>query len=315
MKEEKGGKKAAVNPTRSKWSHTLYEMKQSRIFYVMMAPFLIFFAIFTIYPVLQAIYYSFTDYNVLQDPNFVGLKNYRELLLHDSIFLTAIQNTFIIAVLVGPGGYILSYLLAWMINELPHWLGTILTFIFYAPSMAGNAVMIFTMIFSNDATGYLNGLLLDLGILDEAILWLSDSETVLILVIIVSLWTSLGVGFLSFVAGIKGVDEAQYEAAASDGIRNRWQELWYITLPNMKPQLLFGAVMSITNSLSVGAVADGLVGFPSPNYASHTIVNHLNDYGLIRMEMGRASAIAVILFAIMIGCNMLIQKFLRKVGT
>ena len=120
MKEEKGGKKAAVNPTRSKWSHTLYEMKQSRIFYVMMAPFLIFFAIFTIYPVLQAIYYSFTDYNVLQDPNFVGLKNYRELLLHDTIFLTVIQNTFIIAVLVGPGGYILSYLLAWMINELPH---------------------------------------------------------------------------------------------------------------------------------------------------------------------------------------------------
>ncbi|MBE5833843.1 MAG: sugar ABC transporter permease [Butyrivibrio sp.] len=292
-----------------------HEIKINRTLYLLMLPFLIFFVTFAVYPVLQAIYYSFTDYNVLEPANFIGLENYKKLLLEDTIFIKAIQNTFIIAVFVGPLGYILSFLLAWMINELPHWLGTILTVIFYAPSMAGNAIMVFALIFSNDSTGYLNGLLLKYGFISERILWLSDSDYVLPVVIIVSVWMSLGVGFLSFVAGIKGVDEAQYEAAAIDGIKNRWQELWYVTLPNMKPQLLFGAVMSITNSLSVGAVADSLVGFPSPNYASHTIVNHLNDYGLIRMEMGRASAIAVILFAIMILINVLIQKFLTKVGT
>ncbi|MDF2542311.1 MAG: transporter permease [Herbinix sp.] len=291
------------------------EIKRNWIFYIMMAPFLLLFFTFSVYPVLQAIYYSFTDFNVLEPATFIGLENYKRLFLNDTIFLKAIQNTFIIAIFVGPLGYIVSYLLAWMINELPHWLGTIVTVIFYAPSMAGNAVLIFALIFSDDASGYLNGLLLRSGFINKAILWLSSSHTILPIVIIVSLWMSLGVGFLSFVAGIKGVDEAQYEAAAIDGIKNRWQELWYITLPNMKPQLLFGAVMAITNSLSVGGVADSLVGFPSPNYASHTIVNHLNDYGLIRMEMGRASAIAVILFAIMIICNMLIQKFLRKVGT
>lgn len=292
-----------------------HEIKINRTLYLLMLPFLIFFVTFAVYPVLQAIYYSFTDYNVLEPANFIGLENYKKLLLEDTIFIKAIQNTFIIAVFVGPLGYILSFLLAWMINELPHWLGTILTVIFYAPSMAGNAIMVFALIFSNDSTGYLNGLLLKYGFISERILWLSDSDYVLPVVIIVSVWMSLGVGFLSFVAGIKGVDEAQYEAAAIDGIKNRWQELWYVTLPNMKPQLLFGAVMSITNSLSVGSVADSLVGFPSPNYASHTIVNHLNDYGLIRMEMGRASAIAVILFAIMILINVLIQKFLTKVGT
>lgn len=292
-----------------------HEIKINRTLYFLMLPFLIFFVTFAVYPVLQAIYYSFTDYNVLEPANFIGLENYKKLLLEDTIFIKAIQNTFIIAVFVGPLGYILSFLLAWMINELPHWLGTILTVIFYAPSMAGNAIMVFALIFSNDSTGYLNGLLLKYGFISERILWLSDSDYVLPVVIIVSVWMSLGVGFLSFVAGIKGVDEAQYEAAAIDGIKNRWQELWYVTLPNMKPQLLFGAVMSITNSLSVGSVADSLVGFPSPNYASHTIVNHLNDYGLIRMEMGRASAIAVILFAIMILINVLIQKFLTKVGT
>ena len=294
---------------------TLREMKRNRVLYLMMLPFLIFFFTFAVYPVLQAIYYSFTDYNILESPNFIGLENYRKLFLEDTIFIKAIQNTFIIAVFVGPLGYILSYLLAWMINELPHWLGTILTVIFYAPSMAGNSIMIFALIFSNDATGYLNGILLKYGFISERILWLSDSDFILPVVILVSVWMSLGVGFLSFVAGIKGVDEAQYEAAAIDGIKNRWQELWYVTLPNMKPQLLFGAVMSITNALSVGAVADALVGFPSPNYASHTIVNHLNDYGLIRMEMGRASAIAVILFFIMIICNLLFRKFLQKIGT
>lgn len=298
-----------------KWKYTVHDAKKHKMFYIMMAPFLIFFFTFSIYPVMQAIFYSFTDFNVLESPNFVGIANYKELLLNDSVFIKALKNTFIIAIVIGPGGYILSFLLAWMINELPHKLGTLLTVVFYAPSMAGNAAAVFKLVFSNDSDGYLNAILTEWGIIDKAILWLSDEKMVLFVVIIVSLWMSLGVGFLSFVAGIKGVDEAQYEAAAIDGIRNRWQELWYITLPNMKPQLLFGAVISITNSLSVGAMADALVGFPSPNYGSHTIVNHLNDYGLIRMEMGRASAIAVILFFIMIICNMLIQKFLRKVGT
>ena len=295
---------------------TLRDMKRSIPLYIMIAPFMLLFAVFVVYPVLKAIWYSFTDYNVLEKANFVGLRNYKKLFLDDSTVITAIKNTFIIAVLVGPGGYILSYLLAWMINELPHKVGTVLTVIFYAPSMAGTAVItVFAQIFSNDSNGYLNAILRNLGITQEAILWLSDSDYVIVVVILASLWMSMGVGFLSFVAGIKGVDEAQYEAGAIDGIRNRWQELWYITLPNMKPQLLFGAVMTITSSLSVGSIGDSLVGFPSPNYASHTIVNHLNDYGSIRMEMGYASAIAVILFLIMIIANMLIQKLLRKVGT
>lgn len=300
---------------KTRWEYTKREIIKNRTLYIMMLPFLIFFLTFSVYPVLQAMFYSFTDYNVLEPAEFIGVLNYKKLLLEDTIFIKAISNTFVIAVFVGPLGYALSYMLAWMINELPHWLGTIVTVIFYAPSMAGNAVTIFALIFSNDATGYLNGFLLKYGFISERILWLSDETYILPVVVLASVWMSLGVGFLSFVAGIKGVDEAQYEAAAIDGIRNRWQELWYITLPNMKPQLMFGAVMSITNGFSVGSVADALVGFPSPNYASHTIVNHLNDYGLIRMEMGRASAIAVILFVIMIVSNLLVQKFLRKVGT
>lgn len=300
---------------RTKWQWLVHEVKRYKMLYFMMAPFMLLFLVFVVWPVVQAIAFSFTDYNVLESANFVGLRNYRELFLQDKIFIKALKNTIIIACFVGPGGYILSFLLAWLINELPHRLGVLLTVVFYAPSMAGTAATVFRMIFSNDSTGYLNAILIDLGAITKGIYWLSDEGKVLFVVIIVSLWLSLGVGFLSFVAGIKNVDEAQYEAAALDGIRNRWQELWYITLPNMKPQLLFGAVMSITGALSVGAVGDSVVGFPSPNYASHTIVNHLNDYGMLRLEMGYACAIAVILFAIMMILNILVQKFLRKIGT
>ena len=205
----------------NKIKHTLKEIKMNRVLYLMMLPFLIFFFTFSVYPVAQAIWYSFTDYNILEKANVIGLENYKKLFLEDTIFIKAIQNTFIIAVFVGPLGYILSFLLAWMINELPHWLGTIMTVIFYAPSMAGNSIMIFALIFSNDATGYLNGILLKYGFISERILWLSDSDYILPVVILVSVWMSLGVGFLSFVAGIKNVDDAQYEAAAIDGIKNQ----------------------------------------------------------------------------------------------
>lgn len=208
---------------------TLRDMKRAIPLYIMIAPFMLLFFIFVVYPVLKAIWFSFTDYNVLEKANFVGLSNYQKLFLDDSTFITAIKNTFIIAVIVGPGGYIMSFLLAWMINELPHKVGTVLTVIFYAPSMAGTAVIsVFTMIFSNDSNGYLNAMLRNLGM--TPVKWLSDADYVMVVVILASLWMSMGVGFLSFVAGIKGVDEAQYEAGAIDGIRNRWQELWYVTL-------------------------------------------------------------------------------------
>ena len=292
-----------------------YNFKRNRNLYLMMLPFLILFFTFNVLPVLSAIALSFTNFNLLQMPVFVGLDNYRKLLLNDNIFITAVKNTFVIAVITGPIGYLLSFLMAWLINELPRKIRAILTIVFYAPSISGNVYLIFVIIFSGDPYGYLNAKLMDWGFIDKAILWLQDTRYMIPIIVIVSLWMSLGFGFLSFVAGLQTVDKTQYESAAIDGIRNRWQELWYITLPNMKPQLMFGAVMSITSSLGVGDITVALMGFPSTNYAAHTIVNHLNDYGSIRMEMGYASSVAVVLFAIMMLSNRLVQKFLKRVGT
>jgi len=293
----------------------LHKARQMKMCYFFLAPYAILFCTFFILPIATSIYYSFTYYNILEAPRFIGLQNYINLILQDEVFLTAVKNTFVIAVITGPIGYILSFLFAWFINELPRWLRTVAVVVFYAPSIAGNAFYIFSIIFRGDAYGYLNSFLLQFGLIDAPILWLLNPDYILPVVIVVILWMSMGTGFLSFVAGLQSVDRSMYEAGYVDGIRNRWQELYYITLPSMKPMLLFGAVMSITTAFNVCDVPRALAGYPSTDYAARTIVTHLFDYGFSRFEMGYASAIATVLFVVMILCNKAIQSILRKVGT
>jgi len=289
--------------------------KVRKMCYLFLAPYAILFTMFYIFPVLASIYYSFTYYNILESPRFIGLQNYISLLLEDDIFLTSIKNTFMIAIITGPLGYILSFLFAWLINELPRWIRSVAVIVFYAPSIAGNCYVIFSVFFRGDAYGYVNAALMELGIIDTPILWLINPDYMLPICMLVILWMSLGTGFLSFVAGLQGVDRSQFEAGYMDGVKNRWQELWYITLPNMKPMLMFGAVMSITQAFGVCDVTMALCGYPSTDYAARTIVTHLFDYGFSRFEMGYACAIATILFLIMILCNKAIQGMLRRVGT
>lgn len=282
--------------------------------YLMIAPFGLLFVMFTFLPVIISIVLSFTSFNMAELPKFVGFKNYIDLIVQDDIFLIAIKNTFVLALVTGPLSYIMCFLFAWLINELPRIPRAIMTLVFYAPSISGNAYLIWKLIFSSDTYGYANAWLMKLGITSEAILWFSTAKYILPILIIVQLWLSLGVSFLSFIAGLQTVDRSLYEAAAVEGIKNRWQELWYITLPSMKPQLMFGAVMQITNSLSISSISIDLVGFPSIEYAGHTILTHLHDYGTVRYEMGYACTIAVILFFIMMLCNVVVQKLLRKLG-
>lgn len=291
-----------------------YQIKRSRVSYAMLAPYFILFFLFTVLPVVISIILSFSYFNMLEMPTFVGWKNYIKLFLEDDIFRIALKNTLLFAVITGPLSYILCLLFAWIINEFSGKLRAFLTLIFYAPSICGNAYMVWNLILTGDRYGYLNGILIKLGILDEAILWMKTEKYVLPVLIVVQLWLSLGTGFLSFIAGLQTVDKSLYEAAALDGVKNRWQELWYVTLPAMKPQLMFGAVMQITQSFAVADISIQLAGNPSVNYAGATVVTHLLDYGSTRFEMGYASAIATVLFLLMIGTNKLVQKMLRRVG-
>ncbi len=307
-------KQAVVNKemTRAQW--TWKEMKKHKVAYAMVAPYMLIFTLFTIVPVLLSMVISFTNFNLLEMPDFVFLDNYIRLFLDDDIFIIACKNTLIFAIIVGPVSYLMSLMVAWFINELPPKIRAVVTLIFYAPSISGQAYLIWGTLFSGDSYGWVNGVLLDLGLITTEIQWFQDADYVMPLCIVVALWTSLGTSFLSFIAGLQGIDRSMYEAGAVDGVRNRWQELWYITLPSMKPQLMFGAVMAITSAFGFGGVVTALCGFPSVDYAAHTIMHHLDDYGGARFEVGYSSAIAVVLFAVMIGANMLVKKMLSKVG-
>ena len=314
MATKKASKQAASRElTMFQWK--LKEIRQNWVAYLMIAPYMILFTLFTVVPVVLSVFIGFTDFNMLEWPNIVWLKNYVTLFFDDDVFLICIKNTFIFAAIVGPSSYIMSFLVAWFINELPPKIRALVTLVFYAPSISGQVYLIWGTLFSSDTYGWANATLMKLGLIQEEINWFRDETYVMPLCIIVSLWTSLGTSFLSFIAGLQGIDRSLFEAGAVDGVKNRWQELYYITLPSMKPQLMFGAIMSITGSFGFGGIVDALAGNPSVNYCAHTIMHHLGDYGGARYEIGYSSAIAMLLFLMMIGANMLVKRLLSKIGT
>lgn len=289
-------------------------IRKNKFCYLYLAPFFILFGIFVIAPVVMAIILSFTSYNLTQPPQFVGIANYTALFFSDTVFTKSMVNTLTMAIVVGPFSYIGALILAWALNELSPKLRTALVFFIYAPSISGNAFIIWQLLFSGDQFGYINSLLLNWGLISEPIYFLFDTKYMMTVVIIVTMWMSMGTQFLSFVAGLQGLDHALFEAGCIDGIRNRWQELWFITLPQLKPQLMFGAVMSITGAFTVGNVGAMLCGNPSTEYAVHTLVNHMTDYATVKYEFGYACAIATLLFLAMIVCNELIKLLLKNVG-
>ncbi|WPC09639.1 sugar ABC transporter permease [Globicatella sp. PHS-GS-PNBC-21-1553] len=281
--------------------------------YLFLLPYALVFFTFIIIPVVLAISLSFTNYNAVQAPEFVGLLNYINILTQDEIFMQyVLPNTVTFAIIVGPGGYILGFLLAWILAQLPKLPRTILSLIFYSPSMTSGVAMVvvWKIIFSGNESGYLNGLLLSLGIINEPIIWTTDSRLILPIMIIIALWGSMGVGFLAMMAGIVNGDRELYEAGAIDGISNRFQELIYITIPSMKPQMLFGAVMAIVGAFSNGLIGVQLTGANpvTGSYAGQLIVNHIDDYGFLRYEMGYAAAASVVLLFIIYAFSYLAKK-------
>lgn len=281
---------------------------------VLLAPFLILFFIFTILPVLGSAGLSLFSYDMISMPKFIGLDNYLRMFAGDEVFPKAVQNTLKFAVVTGPVSFLLSFLLAWFINEFNRVSRSILAFLFYAPALVGNAYFVWQVAFSGDSFGYANSFLLSLGFISDPINWFRNTDYNMTILMIVQLWLSLGVSFLANIAGLQNVNSELYEAGAIDGIRTRWHELWYITLPSMKSILLFGAVMQIQATFSIGTVITTLAGYPSVNNSVDTIVSHLLDVGIVRYEMGYAAAISVFLFAIMAITRVVVGKLIDFLG-
>ena len=275
-------------------------------------PFILLYLAFTIIPILVAGGISFTNFNLLESPDFVGLNNYKLLFMQDSIFIQAVKNTAIFAVISAPAGLLMSFLMAWVINKLPF--SKVFALAFYAPSLTSAIAMsvVWMYFFSPDRYGLINNALFQLGVINEPILWNADPKTIMPVIVFVSVWMSMGTGFLVFLAGLKNSSKELLEAGQIDGIKNAGQELWYITLPQMKPQLLFGVITAIVSAFSVFEIAMGVAGFPSPDYAGHTVVAHLYDYAFIRFQMGYASAIAVVLFVFTFFTGRIFMRFLSE---
>lgn len=304
-----------INKDNQKSPSLFKQIKKYKTSYILMTPYMIFFVLFTITPVVIAICLGFTQYNLLQEPKFVFIDNYIKMFLEDDIFMIAFQNTLFMGLIIGPLSYILCFLIAWMISGLKRGLRSFITAVFYIPTIIGVAGWgIWRLFFSPERYGILNGLLMNAGFIKEPIGWLIDQQHIMPTLIVVQLWMSMGISFLSFVAGMQTIDKSLYEAGVLDGIKNRFQELWYITLPSMVPQLIFGAVMQIIASFSISDVSIELAGFPSTSYAGETMVTHIMDYGTNRYEFGYACAMAVVLVGIMVLLNKVITKLLSKIG-
>lgn len=282
--------------------------------YILLAPFIILFFVFTILPVLSSFVLSFCSYDMISAPSFSGLSNYLRMFNGDEVLPKAIVNTLKFSVVTGPVSFLLAFLLAWLINEFGKGMRSFLSFLFYAPALVGNAYFIWQIAFSGDSYGYVNNILISLGFIEEPINWFKNVTYNMPILIFVQLWLSMGVSFLADIAGLQNVNSELYEAGAIDGIRTRWHELWYITLPSMKDILLFGAVMQIQATFSIGAVIKVLAGYPSVNNSVDTIVSHLQDVGIIRYEMGYAAAISVVLFLMMAVTRIVVGKILNSLG-
>ena len=267
--------------------------------YAFLSMYALAFIVFIVLPVLAAFGLSFTFFDTIQPPLFTGLKNYIVLLTQDDIFMRyVLPNTIQFAVIVGPGGYALAFMLAWILAQLPKMPRTVLALILYSPSMTTGVAMtvVWKTIFSGDQNGYLNSFLLGLNLIQEPVQWLTSPQYLMIIMIVVTLWSSMGVGFLAMLAGLLEINPELYEAGSLDGLSNRYQEIVHITIPSMRPQMLFGAVMAIVGTFQAGAIGVTLSGVnPTPQYAGQLIVNHIEDYGFLRYEMGYAAAVSVVL--------------------
>jgi multiple sugar transport system permease protein len=288
---------------------TVKAIKNELSAFAFISPFLIIFALFIVIPVAAAIGLSFTYFNTIQAPRFIGFENFVNLITQDNAFMMYIlPNTFKFALLVGPGGYALSFWLAWLLAQIPRKSRTLLTLAIYSPSLTAAVAMavIWLVIFSGNASGYLNHFLMNLAIINEPVQWTQSPHYLMPIMVVVTLWNSMGVGFLAMLAGILNINSEMYEAGYIDGIKNRLQEVWYITIPSMKPQMLFGAVMAVVGTFQAGAIGVQLSGAnPTPQNAGQLMINHIEDYGFLRYEMGYASAVSVVLLIIVYGFSKL----------
>ena len=204
------------------------------ISYALLSPYLMLFSVFILVPVIMTVGLSFTNFDVINTPKANGITNYVYLFTQDTVFMKfVLPNTFLYAIVVGVGGYVLSFLIAWMLAQIQALPRTLLSLCIYVPSMLGQVFIgvIWRTVFSGDQGGWMNAILLQLGWIDQPIQFLLTGDYFMLIMIVVSLWSSMGIGFLSMISGILNINREIYEAAYIDGLRNRFQDRAHQSAP------------------------------------------------------------------------------------
>jgi len=265
---------------------------------VMLLPYGIVFCLLIFIPAMLSAVLSFTYFNMIAFPTWRGLQNFVNILTADTVFFQhVLPNTLQFAIMTGPGGFVLSFFLAWLLAQIQAVPRNIIALCLFSPSLGAGLGVIFGPLFSGNQFGLLNAQLLRFNIINQPIQWWNEQQYIMPLGILLTLWGGLGLGFLAMLAGILNVDEQVYEAAYIDGIRNRFQEIIYVTIPLTTPMMLFAAVMAIAGSFNGGLIMVNNAGNPPPGYAGSVIMSHIQDFQG-RMEHGYAAALAIVLFGI-----------------
>lgn len=272
----------------------------NNIGFLFILPFLIIFIIFSIYPILRTLYLSFTNFNGFTDPQFVGADNYKRLLT-DSIFWTAFGNTLKIWAVNIVAQLGLAFLLTIIFSDIKYKIKGLSIFraLFYLPNLIATTSVAFLFAQLLDwQYGTINQMLLDMGVISSKINWLGQPKTAVLAVSIIGAWMWFGNSFLMLMAGVQGISKDYYEAAYIDGA-GRWKVFTCITLPLLKPIMLYVAITSLIGGLQIFdlpfLITDGI---GSPSGALNTTVMYLFNTAFKYNNVGYAAAIAYGLFFI-----------------
>ena len=274
--------------------------------YALIMPWLIGFVTLTAGPILASLFLSFTDYDLFTPPRWVGLDNYRWLMEDTLDFWPAVRLTLLYALFSVPLGVVGALLVALLLNTDIRGIGLYRT-IYYLPAVLPevSVALLWRWIF-NSESGLLNQLLAPvLRLLDmDRPDWFGDPALVLPAFVIMSLWGIFGLNMVVFLAGLKNVPASLYEAAELDGA-GPWARLIYVTLPQISPVVLLQVIMGIIGALQIFTVAM----FARPTSAAGRFLNQLiYERGFVQLKMGEASAIAWVLFVLILGLTLLVFR-------
>ncbi len=277
--------------------------------YLFLSPALLVFSVFVLYPIVAVVYYSFTDYSIVTPPVWVGLRNYQEL-VKDPIFWQSLSHSFTY-LLVMPTLVFLCIILAIVVNrKLPGI--NVFRAMYYIPVISGSIAVGIAWRLMLDTNGLLSSLLLSLGMIQEPIQWLSEPSYTLTICMLLTIWLGLGHYMMIFLAGLQNIPEELYDAAMIDGC-NAWQKHWHVSLPGLRPQVTFVAVISSLAALQVFneiyILTGGLGGILN---SASTIVFYLWRSAFVLQHAGYASAVAMVLLVITLAFSVIYVRILER---